>query len=74
MLILTYNISGSPFTVKLSFTNPLPVPLTGLKWVVEGSGLMKPQVIKDPRFGLYITVHAIDLVIAPNLKLIVKFM
>ena len=33
----------------LEFVNPLTVPLTELKWIVEGSGLVKAQVINDNR-------------------------
>lgn len=39
--------TGEPFTVKLEFTNPLSIPLTELKWVIEGSGLIKGQVVDD---------------------------
>lgn len=40
---------GEPLTVKLEFINPLTIPLTNLKWIIEGSGLLKAQVIEDDR-------------------------
>lgn len=40
---------GEPVAMKLVFTNPLTIPLTDLKWIIEGSGLIKPQVIDDDR-------------------------
>jgi len=41
---------GNSLAVKMHFTNPLKIPLTDLKWVAEGSGLMDPQVITNPRY------------------------
>ena len=35
--------------MTLEFVNPLTVPLTDLKWIVEGSGLVKAQLISDNR-------------------------
>jgi len=40
---------GETFTMQLEFVNPLTIPLTELKWTVEGSGLIKGQVINDHR-------------------------
>ena len=51
----------------MQFTNPLKIPLTELKWMVEGSGLMEPQVITNPRYDSLISSKCIKIVTFQNL-------
>ena len=37
---------GKPFDVVAFFNNPLNATLTDLEWIVEGAGLMKPNIFK----------------------------
>ena len=38
---------GEPFDVVAFFDNPLDTTLTNIEWIVEGAGLMKPDIIKS---------------------------
>ena len=37
---------GKPFDVVCSFNNPLNTPMTNIEWIVEGAGLIKPDIVK----------------------------
>ena len=38
---------GKPFNVVAFFDNPLSTTLTNIEWIVEGAGLMKPDIVKN---------------------------
>jgi len=38
---------GKSFNVVASFNNPLSATLTNIEWIVEGAGLMKPDIVKS---------------------------
>ena len=38
--------TGKPFDVVCSFNNPLSTTMTNIEWIVEGAGLIKPDIVK----------------------------
>ena len=43
--------TGKPFNVVCSFDNPLSTTMTNIEWIVEGAGLIKPDIVKTKEYA-----------------------